>query len=111
MFKKIMLVFSVVVIVGLVMFFAIDGSAKKNGELKTVAVEKGSIIDKALAVGRRKKVRDDQDGGLHAYRGGVVGLILRHRIFSARGDGVLRPARKSSIHTPIPGAKYSFFTR
>jgi len=52
MFKKIILVLSVVVIVGLVLFFAIDGLAKKNNALKTVKVEKGSIIDKALAVGR-----------------------------------------------------------
>jgi len=52
MIKKIMLLLSVVVIVGLVLFFAIDGSAKKDGDFKTVKVEKGSIIDKALAVGR-----------------------------------------------------------
>lgn len=52
MFKKLMLGLSAVVIVGAVLFFAIDGSAKKDGDLKTVKVEKGSIIDKALAVGR-----------------------------------------------------------
>lgn len=52
MFKKLLLIFLSVVIVGSVLFFAISGSAKKNGELKTVSVEKGSIIDKALAVGR-----------------------------------------------------------
>jgi HlyD family secretion protein len=52
MIKKILLSLSVVVVVGLVLFFAIDGSAKKDGELKTVKVEKGAIIDKALAVGK-----------------------------------------------------------
>lgn len=52
MVKKILLSLSVVVIVALVLFFAIDGSAKKNGDIKTVKVEKGSIIDKALAVGK-----------------------------------------------------------
>ena len=46
MLKKIMLAVSLVLIVGLVLFFAIDGSAKKDGELKTFKVERGSIIDK-----------------------------------------------------------------
>jgi len=52
MIKKIMLAVSLVLVVGLVLFFAIDGSAKKDGDLKTIKVEKGSIIDKALAVGK-----------------------------------------------------------
>ncbi len=52
MIKKIVLAVSLVLVVGLVLFFAIDGSAKKDGELKTVKVERGSIIDKALAVGK-----------------------------------------------------------
>lgn len=52
MFKKLILVVLLIIIVGSVLFFAISGSATKNGELKTVSVEKGSIIDKALAVGR-----------------------------------------------------------
>ena len=51
MFKKIMLIFIPVVIVGAVLFFAMNGSAKKEDGLKTIACEKGSIIDKALAVG------------------------------------------------------------
>ncbi len=51
MFKKIAIISFLVVIVAAVLFFAIDGSAKKDEEYKTVKVEKGSIIDKALAVG------------------------------------------------------------
>jgi len=51
MFKKIMLIFVVVIIVGAVLFFAMSGSANKEEGLKTVACAKGSIIDKALAVG------------------------------------------------------------
>jgi HlyD family secretion protein len=51
MFKKIMIIFLLVVIVGAVLFFAMNGSAKKENGLKTVACERGSIIDKALAVG------------------------------------------------------------
>lgn len=53
MVKKIILgVVLLAVVVAVVLFFAKDGSAKKDDELKTVAVTRGSIIDKALAVGR-----------------------------------------------------------
>lgn len=51
MFKKIMFIFVPVVIVGAVLFFALSGSAKKDTGFKTIACERGSIIDKALAVG------------------------------------------------------------
>ena len=52
MIKKVIFATLLVVVVGAVLFFAIDGSAKKDDGLKTFAAEKGSIIDKALAVGR-----------------------------------------------------------
>ena len=52
MFKKIFLGAVAVVVIGLVLFFAIDGSAKKDDNYKTHEVTKGSIIDKALAVGK-----------------------------------------------------------
>lgn len=51
MLKKIMFIFVPVVIVGAVLFFALSGSAKKETGLKTIACERGSIIEKALAVG------------------------------------------------------------
>jgi HlyD family secretion protein len=51
MLKKIIIILSLVVIVGAVLFFAISGSASKEDSFKTVACEKGEIIDKALAVG------------------------------------------------------------
>jgi len=51
MIKKLMLIFLLVVIVGAVLFFAINGSASKENGVKLVACEKGEIIDKALAVG------------------------------------------------------------
>jgi HlyD family secretion protein len=41
-----------VVVAAVVMFFAKDGSAKKEDDLKTVAVTRGTIVDKALAVGK-----------------------------------------------------------
>ena len=52
MVKKILLITCTVVIVAAVLFFAITGSATKDEEYRTFAVEKGSIIDKALAVGK-----------------------------------------------------------
>ncbi len=52
MIKRIVLIAFLVVIVGGVLFFAIDGAAKKEEGYKTVPVERGSIVDKALAVGR-----------------------------------------------------------
>lgn len=51
MFKKIMLISVLVIIVGAVLFFAMNGSAKKEDGFKTITCERGSIIDKALAVG------------------------------------------------------------
>ncbi len=52
MIKKVFIYAFIAVVVGGVLFFAIDGSAKKDDTIKTVAVERGDIIDKALAVGR-----------------------------------------------------------
>lgn len=51
MIKKLMIIAVLVVIIGAVLFFAINGSASKENGLKLVKVEKGTIIDKALAVG------------------------------------------------------------
>ncbi|MBI5266216.1 MAG: efflux RND transporter periplasmic adaptor subunit [candidate division Zixibacteria bacterium] len=53
MVKKISIITVIlIVVVGAVFLFARDGSAKKDDGPKTVAVAKGSIVDKALAVGR-----------------------------------------------------------
>lgn len=52
MFKKIFFIAIIVIIIGSVLFFAIDGSANKEEGNKTVAVERGTIVDKALAVGK-----------------------------------------------------------
>lgn len=51
MVKKIVFLVVVIAVIGSVLFFAIDGSASKEEGYKTFPVEKGSIIDKALAVG------------------------------------------------------------
>lgn len=52
MIKKIVLGTSAVVVIALVLFFAIDGSAKKQEATETFAAERGTIVDKALATGR-----------------------------------------------------------
>ena len=53
MLKKVLFIgIPVVVLVAVVAFFAINGSAKKDTDFKTVKVERGSIVDKALAVGQ-----------------------------------------------------------
>lgn len=58
MVKKIVLVMLAVALVGSVLFFAIDGSASKESTFKTVAVQTGDIVDKALAVGRIEPVKE-----------------------------------------------------
>jgi len=52
MLKKTLIATFIIIVVGSVLFFAIDGSANKDDENQTFPVEIGSIIDKALAVGR-----------------------------------------------------------
>lgn len=53
MMKKISIIGIIVIVVGGAVFlFARDGSAKKDEGLKTVSVIKGTIVDKALAVGK-----------------------------------------------------------
>lgn len=69
MIKKLFLVSIVVVLVGGVLFFAIDGAAKKEEGLKTVPVERGSIIDKALAVGR---IEPEQEIAVKSKISGIV---------------------------------------
>ena len=59
MIKKVSLIVLFLAVCSACLYFAIDGSAKENAEFKTFPVEKGAIIDKALAVGRidpRKEV-------------------------------------------------------
>ena len=72
MFKKIIIIGSIVILIGAVLFFAIDGSAKKEEAFKTVTVEKGSIIDKALAVG---KIEPKQEISVKSKISGIVKKI------------------------------------
>jgi len=52
MFKKIIIIGVIVVFVGGFLFLLLKGSGKKENTITTVKVEKGKIVDKALAIGR-----------------------------------------------------------
>jgi HlyD family secretion protein len=69
MVKKVFFFGFVVIIIGGVLFFAIDGAAKKEDGLKTVPVERGDIIDKALAVGR---IEPEKEIGVKSKISGIV---------------------------------------
>ncbi len=72
MVKKVILIIFIVAVVGGVLFFAIDGSAKKDDGLKMVKIEKGSIVDKALAVG---KIQPEKEIGVKSKVSGIVKKI------------------------------------
>ncbi|UCG61270.1 MAG: efflux RND transporter periplasmic adaptor subunit [Candidatus Zixiibacteriota bacterium] len=80
MFKKIAIIGIIVIVIGAVLFFAIDGSAKKEDGYKTVEVTKGSIIDKALAVG---KIEPKQEISVKSKIPGIV-----RKIYVEMGDRV-----------------------
>ncbi len=81
MIKKILFgVVIVGVIAAVVFFLAKDGSAKKDDQLKTVKVTKGSIIEKALAVG---KIVPKREISVKSKIGGLV-----RKIYVEVGDRV-----------------------
>lgn len=80
MIKKLILSVVALTVVVLVVFFAIDGSASRDGEVHTVAVTRGSIIDKAVAVGQIEPRKEIE---IKSKNGGIV-----RRIFVDVGDVV-----------------------
>jgi len=72
MFKKLLIIGFVLVLVAAVLFFAIDGMAEKEEENKSFTVERGSIIDKALAVGR---IEPKQEISVKSKISGIVRTI------------------------------------
>ena len=56
--KKVLLIASVVVVAAIILFFAMDGSAERQEDARTVAVERGTIVDKALAVGKIEPLKE-----------------------------------------------------
>ena len=51
MFKKIIIIGAIVIFVGVFLFLLLKGSGKKGNTITTVKVERGKIVDKALAIG------------------------------------------------------------
>lgn len=80
MLKKIILTALAVIIIGAVLFFALSGNARKENGLKTIQVVKGSIIDKALAVG---KIEPKQEISVKSKISGIV-----RKIYVEIGDQV-----------------------
>lgn len=73
MLKKLILVsIGLVVVAGAVFVFVQNGSARKESEFKTEAAFKGSIIDKALAVG---KIEPKREIVVKSKIGGIVKRI------------------------------------
>jgi HlyD family secretion protein len=72
MFKKIFFIFLIVIIIGAVLFFALSGNAKKDNDLKLIIVEKGTIVDKALAVG---KIEPKKENSVKSRISGIVKRI------------------------------------
>ena len=72
MLKKTIIIVFVLVLISAVIFFAVDGSAKKDDGIKTIKAEKGSIIDKALAVG---KIEPEKEISVKSKISGIVKKI------------------------------------
>ena len=72
MIKKILFTLLVVVIVAAVLFFALSGNARKDNGLRIIEAERGSIIDKALAVG---KIEPKQEISVKSKISGIVRTI------------------------------------
>lgn len=80
MLKKILLWSFVLVLVGVSTFFFVKNGSAKKEELKTVEAEMGSIIDKALAVG---KIEPRQEISVKSKLSGIV-----KRIYADVGDTI-----------------------
>ncbi|RME22208.1 MAG: biotin/lipoyl-binding protein, partial [Candidatus Zixiibacteriota bacterium] len=81
MWKTISLILLILVVIGGAVFlFVQDGSASKEHELKTVEAFKGTIVDKALAVGR---IEPKREVAVKSKIGGIV-----RKIYVEVGDQV-----------------------
>ena len=80
MFKKISLVTLGLVLVGGSLFFFYKNSSAKKEDVKTIVAETGSIIDKALAVG---KIEPRQEVSVKSKLSGII-----RKIYAEVGDTV-----------------------
>ncbi len=74
MIKKILLIAIAVILVGVSTFFMVRNGSAKQEEVKTIVAEKGSIIDKALAVG---KIEPRQEISVKSKISGIVKTIFK----------------------------------
>jgi len=72
MFKKILLVFAILIVITAVLFFALSGNASKTESTEALKVEKGTIVDKALAVG---KIEPRKETSVKSKISGIVRKI------------------------------------
>ena len=80
MVKKIIFIAVPLILIALVIFFAFDSNAKKEDVLRTVTVERGTIVDQALAIGT---IDPDKEISVKSPIAGIV-----KRTFADIGDKV-----------------------
>ncbi len=69
MIKKILLIGAIIVVAGASTYFIVSGSTGEKSEFKTIKAEKGTIVDKALAVGR---IEPKQEVSVKSKISGIV---------------------------------------
>jgi len=90
MFKKIVLTGLALALIGGSVFFLVRNGSAKQEEFKTIVAEKGSIIDKALAVG---KIEPRQEISVKSKISGIVKKIYKEVGDTARlGDPLFEVA-------------------
>jgi len=89
MFKKIIIIGAIVVFVGGFLFLMFKGSGKKKNTITTVKVERGNIVDKALAIG------SIQPENQIAVKSKISGIVKK--VFVEMGD----PVKKGELLVEI----------
>jgi HlyD family secretion protein len=89
MFKKIIIIGAIVIFVGVFLFLLLKGSGKKGNTITTVKVEKGKIVDKALAIGT---IEPENQIAVKSKISGIV-----KKVFVEMGD----PVKKGELLVEI----------
>ncbi len=89
MLKKIIIIGAIVVFVGAFLFFLLKGSGKKGNSITTVKVERGKIVDKALAIGT---IEPENQIAVKSKISGIV-----KKVFVEMGD----PVKKGELLVEI----------
>ena len=89
MFKKIIIIGAIVIFVGVFLFLLLKGSGKKGNTITTVKVERGKIVDKALAIGT---IEPENQIAVKSKISGIV-----KKVFVEMGD----PVKKGELLVEI----------